>query len=166
MTARCVSDERCGCPSGFHRFGARCLMLLDQPETNSHDAEFKCRNRDSFVDVLYATLAVPRSKAENDQMKLAAVQLQTSSLTKTWLGVYQLDNGSGLGNDNCWVTQFFWASGQVGSLFNPVSYSPPGVTVGKGGWYLESWNVEAPGYKPLCQLAFCYRPDCARPNRP
>ena len=106
-------------------------------------------------------LATPWSEAENDQVKLAAVELQTPPLKMVWLGI--LGGGPWFSAEYCFTRQiqeYFWASGQPDNSTSPeryVAYSPPGL-VNHTGWH----NVpfEYGPLRSLCQLQACYRPDC------
>ena len=154
----CVSgnaSDPCGCPEGFHRYGSRCLSLLDQPGTQI-EAVIWCRDQG-------AHLVVPRSKEELRQVRLAAVQLQTAPFAKVWHNIQYIERwGSWYGSDGCHnITQHFWARGQPEHTVpgSSVVYSPPSADNNQPGWYSVPPDNTEP-YLPLCQLKMCQRPDC------
>ena len=102
--------------------------------------------------------AVPRTLEENNMVKLAVAELQTEPLTKVWLGVYHQYSWAWQNIDGCGiVTQHFWATGQPDNSGNDVVYSPPGVADSSEGWHTVA---QGRAFKSLCQLRYCYRPDC------
>ena len=105
-----------------------------------------------------AHLALPRSKEEYDLVRMAVTQLQTGPPTKIWVGM-QYHSGEFHTGDNCGpVTQPFWAPGQPDYSGHHVVYSPPGVANSSEGWY--SVVGYSNPFKTLCELLYCYRPDC------
>ena len=148
-----IESKPCECPTGYRRYGSRCLTLLE-PQPYAIDICYK----------VGGDLAVPRSADEWEQIQLAAVQLQTEPLAKIWVGAYQYDVIDNVlvykGWDNCGpiVLDSFWAAGQPTGT-GDVFYAPPGVPDVAPGWYIET-NWRAVSYRPLCQLQACYRPDC------
>ena len=155
--------DPCECPAGFSRYGARCLTLLNEPETVWSNAHDRCEN-------IGAHLAVPRSQEEYDNITLAVAELQTEALTKIWLGIfYDVFWGKWGGLDGCSeVTKDFWATGQP--FVDPswslifVAYSPPGLADSTEGWYAVNGADGDSSYPPLCQLSYCYKPECAKPR--
>ena len=99
-------------------------------------------------------------------MRLAAAELQDCSRladdstciqTRVWIGA-RPHHTSWIGDDGCGILQqSFWACGEPHSTGSAASYSPPGLA-GTTGWHAQS-NHDGP-FRPLCQLSFCYRPDC------
>ena len=141
----------CDCPHGFQRYGARCLLLLDEPETFWFAARRKCSSLSA-----HAHLAVPRSEAENEQVQLAAGD------ASVWLGVSWRGN-TWYGDDGCRkISQEFWASEQPDVTGRVVFNKPPGPD----GWHSQRMNDKNNAHRPLCQLAYCYRPDCEKPTCP
>ena len=143
--------------------------MLGQKAALFYDAVHQCA-------LLGAHLVVPRFQQTNDEMIRAATELQKAPFSAVWIGVslthaYGPLRESGLywrGQDDCWVLETtaiapFWASGQPDpeyeTWYSPrVIYSPPGETDSVGGWRVVRDGEGAP--KTLCQLAYCYRPDC------
>ena len=149
----CVSgntSDPCGCPDGFRRYGTRCLLVLDQLIEDWWDAVMACWKFD-------AKLAVPRSEAENELLKLAAIQLQAEPVQRVWLGI-QRWSGKWICYDSCGPIQhYFWATGQPvpDNTSDYVALEPQGMA---SGWYGVP-ETSGP-YRPLCQLSSCFRPDC------
>ena len=148
---------KCCCPKGFGRYGARCLLVLDQPVMTWAEAAKRCA-------ALGAHLAVPRSEAENDHVKLAAVNYQTGERQMAWLGMEEIGSERVFkGADGCGnITQHFWADWQPDNMNWPepaVAYAPPDMWPAHyTGWHTQSY--ENGPHRPLCQLSYCYRPDC------
>ena len=154
----CVSGtagDDCGCPMGFRRYGSRCLLLLE-PAKDYWNADGYCMEKYN------STLAVPHSPEEQRQIEAAALDVLTgSNLTKVWLGPFKGEHSdSWSGFEGCGPideSEFYWASGQPDDPTRFVAYAPPG-TAESDGWYTHGLN--AGPFRPLCQLHYCYRPDC------
>ena len=151
-----IESKPCECPTGYRRYGSRCLTLPERPAWSGYASNI-CHNDVS------GEPAVPRSADEWEQIQLAAVELQTEPLAKIWLGVYPyvIDNVLVYtGEDNCGpiVPDSFWAAGQPTGT-GAVLYAPPGVPDTAPGWYVQPYGSAA-SFRPLCQLRACYRPDC------
>ena len=152
--ASCVSDSACGCPAGFQRYGTRCYGIPDQTARDWEDGFSRCHG-------MNAQLAAPLTQQEQDQVALAAVQLQTApALQMVWIDAI-FEEAT---NDWRWfyhracgpVSKFFWATGEPDAGLHYVAYAPSGMAQAEG-WYAQNWDAQ---HLSLCQLNECYRPDC------
>ena len=144
-----VSDAACACPDGYSRHGARCLLLLDELQSDWAAAQAECSARAGH-------LAVPRIPPEVDRVNSAAA----AARARVWLGMDHNSAGVLQGHDGCGlIGQHFWASSQPDYTDGrgALSHSPPALG-GAPDWYNEK-KTGGP-FHPLCQLAYCYRPDC------